>query len=644
MTGKKWKLHTVLVLLLCIVFSVACGAPAAGKESAETEEEAGKEAPEEETQEQETQKEEAQMPSEENSQESSGDYWFSGKSPEQITAELTLEGKIAQMLQAACYTADPEDMEEWDLGSVFSRQNDSFPSAAEWREIVRRYQEAAISSDVGLPMLYGQDDVHGVNYCKGAVIFPHNIGLGAANDPDLMYEIGKAVADEAKMTGMLWNFAPCLAVSTDPRWGRTYESFSSKADIVSTLGAAYTKGLTGEGVAACAKHFFADGSETWGTGTEGRLIDRGSAELTQDQIEELLSVYKAQIDAGVQTIMLSYGKVNGTLMHENTEYIRILREEMGFEGLIVTDYEAVQYNSGDTMKEKLAAAINAGADMLMEPDHYREDAALIREAVEEGAISLSRIDEAVTRILRLKKDLGLLEDPLQERIQTLQTETGSQAYRELAERAVEESLVLLKNEKNLLPLKEGTKVYVTGPAANNDRAQCGGWTQAWQGAEVPVEGTTTLLQGLQEVCTDRKIQILTDPARAGEADLTLLFVGEDAYAEWYGDSRDLSLTGSFGLSGNKKAVEEAKKLRDEYGIPTAACIVAGRQVMISPYLDDWDSLVMCYLPGTEGRGVANVLVGEAPFHGKLPMPWYGSTDQIGSGEALFPAGYGLVQE
>ena len=639
MTGKKGRFYRALTILLCTVLFTACGALAPENAAGGIEE-----AKKEETPKEDTQKEEAEKPIEEKAPASGNNYWFSGKSPEEIAAELTLEQKIAQMLQAACYTADYEDMKDWDLGSVFSRPNGSFPTAREWQETVRKYQEAALSSDTGLPMVYGQDDVHGVNYCKGAVIFPHNIGLGAANDPALMEEIGRAVADEAKMTGMLWNFAPCLAVSTDPRWGRTYESFSSETDIVSALGAAYTRGLTGEGVAACAKHFFADGSETWGTGTEGRLIDRGSAELTQDQIDDLLSVYKAQIEAGAQTIMLSYGRVNGTLMHENAEYIKILREEMGFKGLIVTDYEAVQYNSGDSMKDKLCAAINAGADMLMEPDHYREDAALILEAVEEGRIPESRIDEAVTRILQLKTDLGLLEDPMQENIQTLQGETGSESYRQLAQKAVEESLVLLKNEGTLLPLKEGMKVYVTGPAADNDRAQCGGWTQAWQGAEVPVEGTTTILQGLREACAEKNIQILTDPAEAPDADLTLLLVGEDAYAEWHGDSRDLSLTGSFGLAGNKEAIEEAKRLRDEYGIPTTACIVAGRQVMIRPYLDDWDSLVMCYLPGTEGSGVASVLVGDASFHGRLPMPWYASTDQIGSEESLFPAGYGIVQE
>ena len=216
-------------------------------------------------------------------------YRFTGKTAKEITAELTLEQKICQMLQPACYTADYSTTKAWNLGSVFGAWSDAFLTAEEWSEVVRKYQAAALESDAGLPLIYGQDDVHGINYCKGAVVFPHNIGLGAANDPDLMYEIGAAVADEAKMTGMLWNFAPCVAVSTDPRWGRTYESLSSNPEIVRDLAAAYTKSFTEQGAAACAKHFFADGSETWGTGQDGRLIDRGSAELTDEEIAKSLA-------------------------------------------------------------------------------------------------------------------------------------------------------------------------------------------------------------------------------------------------------------------------------------------------------------------------------------------------------------------
>ena len=519
-----------------------------------------------------------------------------------------------------------------------------YSTQEEWREIIHDYQTQALASQTGLPIIYGLDNIHGIGYCSGAVVFPHNIGLGAANDPHLMYDIGRAVADEAKLISALWNFSPCIAVSTDPRWGRTYESYSSDPQIVKELGRSYTKGMVENGLVACAKHFFADGSETWGTGEDGNLIDRGDAKLTDEQIQVLLDVYKAQIGAGVQTIMLSHGSVNGVKMHGNAEYIRKLREEMGFDGMIVSDYESIQNIEGDTFKDQLIRAINAGVDMLMEPYQYEEVHKLVLEAVKEGSISEERIDEAVRRIIQTKIDAGIMDDPLQERVQTEQSEVGSSEYRELAEQAVEESLVLLKNENSILPLKKGMKIYVTGPAADNDIAQCGGWTRDWSNVQGSITGATTILKGLVEIGKERGITVLTDPDDASEADATLLFVGETTYAEWFGDSKDIELTGTFGLDGNKEAIREAKRLRDRYGIPTISCIVAGRQVIMDEYWYDWDAAVMCYLPGTEGRGVANVLMGKAAFRGKLPMPWYESTDQIGSDECMFPVGYGLGTE
>ena len=571
-------------------------------------------------------------------------YWFTGLTADEILANLSLEEKIRQMLLPGCDQASPGKMRIWDFGAVFGIGRGKYFTDEEWRESVNAYQKAALESETGLPIIYGQDDVHGVGYCSGAVVFPHNIGLGAANDPELMYEIGSAVADEAKITGQLWNYSPCVAVSTDPRWGRTYESLSSNTDKVDRLASAYTRGLVENGLAACAKHFFADGSETWGTGEGGNLIDRGDAELSDDEIQALLKVYQSQIDAGVQTIMLSHGSVNGVKMHENGEYIRVLREEMGFDGMIVSDYESIRNISGDSYKEQLIHAINAGVDMLMEPNHYEEAFWHVRSAVTEGSISEERIDDAVRRILQFKIDAGIMDDPMQDKIETKQTEVGSMEYRKLAERAVEESLVLLKNERNeelLLPIRKGMKVYVTGPAADNASVQCGGWTREWYGTSEPITGVTTILEGLREAGEEKGITILTDPEDAEEADMTLLFIGEQTYAEWFGDSEDISLTGKLGLEGNAAAIEEAKRLRDEYGIPTAACIVAGRQVMIREYLDDWDAAVMCYLPGSEGRGVANVLMGDAAFKGELPMPWYGSTEQIGGEECLFEEGYGL---
>ena len=568
-------------------------------------------------------------------------YWFTGKTADDILAELTLEQKIWQMIQPAVYTTDPDIMKQCDFGSVLSKYDDEFLSDTEWKELIGKYQEAALSSEAGIPFIYGQDDVHGVNYCRGAVIFPHNIGLGAANDEDLMYEIGAATADEAKLSGMLWNFAPCVAVSTDPRWGRTYESYSSDPEIVGSLGTAYVRGLKDNGIAACGKHFFADGSETWGTGEEGMLIDRGDAVLSDEEVDALLGVYKRLIDAGVPSIMISHGSVGGVKMHENAKYIKVLRDELGFDGMIVSDWESIHNISGSSFTEQMANSINAGVDMLMEPYQYYETFDAVMEGVNSGLIPEERIDDAVRRILQFKIDTGVLDDPLQQSLETAQSSCGSAEYRALAQRAVEETLVLLKNEGSVLPLKDGMSVYVTGPAADNIPAQCGGWTQSWNAATMPIEGAVSILDGLRECAKAHNITVITDPSKASEADVTLLFVGEEPYAEWNGDSADISITGALALPENGSAIEEAQRLRTENGIPTVACIVAGRQVIISEQLDGWDAAVMCYLPGSEGQGVANVLTGQAAFTGKLPMPWYEDVSQIGTEACLFPVGYGM---
>ncbi len=560
--------------------------------------------------------------------------------PEEITAEMTPEEKAAQMVQTAVYMLTPEDMKEADYGSILSKF--ATLTCKEWQDCVDTYQEAAICSESGIPYLYGQDDVHGVNYCMNAVYFPHNIGLGAANDPALMYEIGLATADEAKLCHMLWNFSPCLAQSADPRWGRTYESYGADLEIISSLGSAYIRGLQDGGIAACAKHFFGDGNALYGTGEKSdynRLIDRGDARLTDKEIQDLLAVYETQVRTGVQTIMLSHTSLNGVKMHENAKYIRILKEDMGFEGFIVSDWNSVQNTSPSTYRDQVITGINSGIDMLMEVDRFKETRQIISDAIKSGEIPEQRADDAVRRIIKVKQDLGLFEDPMCEHLETRQSETGSEEYRALAEKAVEKSLVLLKNEGDLLPLKEGSKVYVTGPAADNASVQCGGWTIEWRNYnEKAIPGVTTILEGLKAAAADKNIEILTDPNRADEADLVLLFVGEKTYAEWYGDTEDMDLCGNLGLEGNRKAIEEAKAL----GKPIAACIVAGRQVLIEDYRQDWDSIVMCFLPGSEGKGVADVLTGSTGFTGRLPSPWYRQVSDIGTDRVWLEQGYGLT--
>ncbi len=559
--------------------------------------------------------------------------------PEEIVALLTLDEIAAQMVQPACYYVTRSQMETYDYGSILSQSD--YLTAEEWRSYIVDMQSAALSSPAGIPYVYGQDDVHGVNYCNGAVIFPQNIGIGAANDPELTYQMGLAVADEAKLCGMLWNFAPCVAVATEPCWGRTYESYSSEVPIVTELSSSYVQGLLDGGIIACPKHFFADGNVGYGTGEGDNLIDRGDATLTDAQIEELLSVYQALIDLGAQTIMISHSSVNGVKMHENEEYIMKLKNEMGFTGFIVSDWESIHNITGNSLDEQVVTAINSGIDMLMEPEQYEQCRTIIVQAVKDGRIAPERVIDAATRIIRVKQNTGIFEDPMMEHLDTVQTTTGSEEYRALAEQLVEESLVLIKNDNGVLPLEDGMSIYLSGPAMDSSGLQCGGWTKEWNG-DSNITGCTTILQGFEDIAEEHNLTIITDPNQAANADVTILCVAESTYAEWNGDTEDMSITGSVAHPDNQEAIEEAAQLRADNNIPTVTCIVAGREVIIEEYMDQWDGIVMCYLPGSEAQGISHVLIGDSEFQGTLPMPWYSSVDQIGTEECRFAVGYGLT--
>ncbi len=572
----------------------------------------------------------------------------SSASVDDILARLTLDQKAAQMVQGAVYNVSESSMQKNCYGSILSTFGENSLNASEWKNLILKYQKAAVSSEAGIPYLYGNDAVHGVSTCEEAVIFPHNIGIGAANDEELTYQMGLAVANEAKLTGMLWSFSPCLSAAQDPRWGRTYESYSSETDLVTELGTSFSKGMIDGGILPCAKHFFADGNVLYGTGEtldgEKRLIDRGDSQLSDEEIQDLLKVYQAAIDAGVKTIMISHSSLNGTKMHANEKYISMLKNDMGFEGFIVSDWDSIHNIPGDNLKDQTITAINAGIDMLMEDSDYEECRKYIVEAVNEGDISKDRVDDAVKRILTVKKEMGILDDPMMEKVTSKESSVGSQEYRDLAKTLVEESLVLLKNDNSILPIQEGTKIFVTGPAANDVGVQCGGWTITWLGSTdadnnghkwIP-EGKT-ILDGLNELADEYDLTIITDQEQAADADLTLLCLGEKTYAEWKGDSADISITGELGLDGNAEAIDLAKSL----GHPTVACLVAGRNVIISDYMEQWDGIVMCYLPGSEGDGIANVLTGKSSFQGTLPMPYYAKVEDIRTDNILFPVGYGL---
>lgn len=325
-----------------------------------------------------------------------------------ILAKMTIEQKVAQMLQGAMYHVTEEEMQEYNFGSILSNYEGMDNSAKGWKNLVLGYQKAALGGNNVIPYLYGTDAVHGNQAAAGAVIFPHNIGIGAANDEELTYQMGKIVAEEMKITGMLWNFAPCLAAAKDPRWGRTYESYSSDYELVAKLGSAFVKGQLENGVIPCAKHFMADGNAEYNTGEGDFLIDRGDATLSENEIKELLNMYQKVIDAGVPTVMLNHGSINGVKLHQHKQLITDeLKGKMGFQGFVVSDWESIHNIEGTSLKEKVITAINAGIDMLMEPQYYLDCYQYIVEAVSEGRIATERIDDAVKRIITVKLNLGI---------------------------------------------------------------------------------------------------------------------------------------------------------------------------------------------------------------------------------------------
>lgn len=574
---------------------------------------------------------------------------YKGMTPEEVVSALTLDQKAAQMVEGAFYNVSFDDMKKYDYGSILSKYEDlPNPTAEEWYDLICEYQNSALSSEAGIPYIYGQDSVHGVNFAFGSVIFPQNINMGAVNDPELMKEYGTLVGSDIVHTGMLLNFSPCVDAAQDPRWGRTYECFSDDNEIVKNLSVAYAEGLLSEGVVVCAKHFFGGGYTKYGTGevsdSINRIIDRGDAEMTQDEIDSQLSVYEALVKAGVQVIMVSHSALWGTKMHENAEYLSYLKNDLGFGGFILSDWDSIEKCSGADLKANVILCINAGIDMLMEADHYEECRGYIVEAVNEGAISEDRINDAVKRIIKVKMDAGLFEDPFLKDFHPTY-EFGSEESHRVARDLAVKSFVPLKAGKHMT-IEKGMKVYVTGPAATDTGAMCGGWTYFWLGGsdsalgERMLPNDPSILEALQSAGAEKGFEVITDPKQIDDCDMVVLCVGEHPYAEWEGDTEDLSIVGDMALEGNKSAIEEAAAS----GKPTLTLVIAGRNVIINDYLDNWDSCIMCYLPGSEGgNAAADVLTGDASLTGTLPMPYYSSIDQIGTGKCWHEAGWSALQ-
>ncbi len=560
---------------------------------------------------------------------------------------MSLEEKAAQMVQGERNHVSAKDIEKYGLGSILSGGG-STPGTnkkEEWNAMIKGYQLAAFSRDLKIPIIYGIDAVHGNSNVAGATIFPHNIGLGAANNDSLLFEMGKITAQEVLSIGINWNFAPCVALATDPRWGRTYESFSTVEGIVTKLGRAYTKGAMSVGMVASAKHFIGDGGTLHGTGLDNKL-DRGNTKISQEEIQKyLLPPYVEQVKLGVQTIMPSYSSINGVKMHQHSNLINdVLKEELKFKGFIVTDWKAVEEIPAESFPEQVWISINAGIDMLMQPEKWKSTIDAIIEGANKGHITQERIDDAVSRILKVKFESGLFEDPLfQNNINKAKNFREEKAI-DVATQLAEESLVLLQNKDNLLPLKENSKIFVVGEGVDNIGLQCGGWTITWQGGVDSTNRITTgvsISEALEALAGTKNIKIIKDRSNALQADVVLMVLAEKPYAEMQGDSEDLSLTGSHAHAGNEETINFVKSLNK----PTTAILLAGRHLVdLDDYLGDWESVVMAYLPGSEGgQAIGNVLIGNKDFTGKLAMPWYRDVKDIKVKKAdlLFQIGHGL---
>jgi beta-glucosidase len=551
--------------------------------------------------------------------------------------ELTLEEKIGQMIQVERSAMSLPKIEALGIGSVLSGGG-SVPGnglISDWNEMMTEYEEESAGSSSGIPIIYGIDAVHGNNNVFTATIFPHNIGLGAANDPELLIKIGKATAEEMKVIGAHMNFAPAVSVIRDKRWGRTYEGYSEDPEIVSRLGSAYIEGLKGVGIITTAKHFIGDGYVEYGTGEGANLIDRGNVVMPLDELMAIYGpVYQSAIDAGVDAIMVSFSSVGGERMHGNGHLLTtVLREEMNFDGVVISDWEGIHALSG-LLEDQVVKAVNAGIDLLMQPYNGEETYNALLKAVRGGRITEERINEAVSRILKMKEKAGLLDAESE----ASEYKMGSEFAVTVAREAVSKSQVLLKND-SVLPLKENQRIYVMGPASDNIGIQCGGWTVEWQGTMTEEFSWGDSILDAFEQASDF---VVDSP---DEADVIVLVIGEKPYAEMFGDTDDASLNGPMSLNGNLKAAELAKT----YGKPVVTLIVAGRPLVIEEHLNDWDALVMSFLPGTEAQGITDVLYGKVPFTGKLPITWPKKTsgfditfmDLDRTAEVLFPLGYGL---
>ena len=553
---------------------------------------------------------------------------------EHIISEMTLDEKIGQMTQVDRRFLKPNDIIKYGIGSILSGGG-SVPednTVEGWASMYDSFQKLAQQTRCKIPIIYGVDAVHGHNNVPGATIFPHNIGLGCTFNSDLVKKVSEVTAKEVAATGLNWNFAPCLTIPNDERWGRYYEGYSEDAELVSKLGLAAIQGYQndlnkGHSIAACAKHFIGDGATIWGTGDNNYQIDRGNAIISNEELREKhLIPYINAIDNGVLTVMASFNSYNGLKCHASSYLFNdLLKEELGFEGFVISDWRGIDEIPGD-YKSDIITSINAGIDMVMVPgdviwggEPYEKFLKLFKESVLEDKISQDRINDAVRRILKVKFMMGLFDDPYANRKYI--KDFGSKKHRKIAKEAVRQSAVLLKNNNDILPLSKKTKsIHVAGIGANDIGMQCGGWTLEWQGKMGNITEGTTILDGIKSTVSKKTEITYSKDGLGGEnAEVGIIVIGEKPYAEGIGDKENLSLSKQDIL-----VIENMKKLN----IPLVVIMLSGRPLIVSDEINSWDAFIAAWLPGTEGDGISDILFGDYKPTGKLAFSWPKSMDQI----------------
>ena len=635
-----------------------------------------------------------------------------------ILDQMTLAEKVGQMTQVDLRMFDDiNDIKTYHIGSVLSGGSGAPKNNTpkDWLDMVNGFQKIAMGNRLAIPIIYGVDAVHGHNNLLGATVFPHNIALGAANDADLVFRVNKATAIEVAATGIHWTFSPCVAVPQDPRWGRFYEGFGQTSAIVNGLTTAAVNGYQallkdtgGKQVAACAKHFVGDGGTIWGTGTEvdglhSYLIDQGDVQLEDAALRELhLPPYERAIAADVKTIMVSFSSLRGEKCHGSNLLINdLLKDDLGFKGFVVSDWGGINQIPGD-YKSDVINGINAGIDMVMVPGirqgdssyaknkHYKTFIKYLIDAVNEGSVSIARIDDAVSRILKVKMEIGLFDNPFID--DAYLDQIGSLKHRALAREAVQKSTILLKNMGSL-PLSKNETITVVGSAANNLGIQNGGWTTDWQGIftpdfafldynadgkltskeyysqlkkvyeskfeknnwttnfkeidldndglVVPEDFTgfmqnrvlqpngTTILKGILQVAPDANVTYSPNATTIAEGSIVLAVVGEYPYAEGYGDDGDLSLN---------LADQETLNRVIASGNTLIVLMISGRPLLVHDKVDEFDAFVASFLPGMAGEGIADLLFGDTQPKAKLNFIWPKSSDGLG---VLYELGSGL---